>query len=252
MSIAQLKNLCLEMKLQGFLLSLDQTLKEASDEAWSPPEILDTLLQAEHDFREQRKTQTRIKSSRLKQKASLEDFDFSAKRNLNKSQIKDLYSLQWLRQGRPLLIMGQTGVGKTFLAEALGLQACRNQCTTLFLSMSSLIENLILSRTSGSYLKFRDKISKPQLLIIDDFGLKKLTTTEAHDLCEILEERSTEKSTVITTQLPLSHWKEVIPDPVIADAIIDRLIHAAIKLTITGESYRKVKAQKLDSRKEAA
>ena len=221
-------------------------MKEATEEAWSPPEVLEPLLQAEQEFRQQRKTHTRIKASRLKQKASFEDFDFSAKRNLSKSQIKDLYSLQWLKQGRPLLIIGQTGVGKTFLAEALGMQACRHQFTTLFLSMSSLIENLLLSRSSSSYLKWRDKLTKPQLLIIDDFGLKKLTATEAHDLCEILEERSLEKSTVITTQLPLTHWKEVIADPVLADAIIDRLIHSAIKLTITGESYRKVKALKLD------
>lgn len=160
--------------------------------------------------------------------------------------------MEWLKQGRPLLIIGPTGVGKTFLAEALGLQACRNRFSTLYLSMSSLIENLILSRTSGSYLKFRDRLAKPDLLVIDDFGLRKLTTAEAHDFCEILEERSQNKSTVITTQLPLNHWKEVISDPVIADAIIDRLIHAAIKLTVTGESYRKVKALKLDSKKGAS
>ena len=113
------------------------------------------------------------------------------------------------------------------------------------------MENLQLARTTGSYLKYRDKIAKPDLLIIDDFGMRKLSSIEAQDLCEILEERSMGKSTIITTQLPLENWQEVIPDPVIFDAVKDRLKHAAMTFTITGESYRAVKAKKLETQKKA-
>jgi DNA replication protein DnaC len=103
-----------------------------------------------------------------------------------------------------------------------------------------------MSRAAGNYLRMRDRMIKPDLLILDDFGLRKLSSTEAHDLCEILEIRSIGKSTLVTTQLPIDHWAEVIEDPVIADAIIDRLMHTSLKITITGESYRRKKAQALE------
>ena len=114
------------------------------------------------------------------------------------------------------------------------------------MDMSTLLETLALSRGQNTYLKTRNKIAKPDVLIIDDLGMRKLSATEAQDLCEILEARAYGKSTVITTQLPIDHWIEVIGDPVITDAIRDRLEHAAISITITGESYRKIKAKKLD------
>lgn len=225
---------------------------EAQREAWPAIDVVDALLQSEYEFREQKKIETRINASKLKRKASIEDIDYSAKRNLQKSQLKDLFRLEWVQTGRPLIMTGPTGIGKTFLAEALGLHACRQNQTTLFISMSTFLESLALARSTSGYLKWRDKLAKPQLLIMDDFGLKKLTTSEAHDFSEILKERGTEKSTLITTQLPLNLWKEVIPDSVIADTIIDRLIHTAIKLALTGESYRKVQAQHLDSKKGAS
>lgn len=129
---------------------------------------------------------------------------------------------------RPVLLIGQTGVGKTFIAQALGLQACGSGKTVLYMTFTTWLENLVLARSSGTYLKFRDKMAKPDVVILDDFGMRKLTATEAQDLCELLEERSIDKSTVFTTQLPIDHWVEVIGDPVIADAIRDRLEHAAL------------------------
>jgi DNA replication protein DnaC len=119
----------------------------------------------------------------------------------------------------------------------------------LYMTVTTWLENIALARSSGTYLRYRDKIAKPDVLILDDMGMRKLSSTEAQDLCEILEERSIGKSTVFTTQLPLSHWSEVIGDPVIADAIRDRLEHAALVIQITGESYRGVKARKLASKK---
>lgn len=250
MGTAQIKNLMAEMKMNGMLHSLDQQLSEASSQGWSHTELLDSLLQAEYDSKENRKTQRRLTNSKLKIQPAFEDFDFTAKRSISKTQIKELYTLKWLEAGRPILLIGPTGVGKTFIAQALGHHVCHHKHTALFMSISNLLEHQMLSRASGTYLKFRDKLIKPDVLILDDFGLRKFTSQEAHDLCELLEERTGEKSTVITTQLPLDHWSEVIEDPVIADAIIDRLIHSAITLDIKGDSYRKIQAKSLDENKD--
>jgi len=235
-----------ELKLIGMLESYENTLASATAGGISHTDFLDLLLQSEYDFRKKRSIENRIKGSKLPHKWVFEDFDHTANRSITKSQIKDLMTLKWLEQGRPILLIGQTGVGKSFIAEAIAMQACRNGKTSLWMDISALLETLSLSRTSGTYIKLREKLSRPDVIVIDDFGMRKLTSTEAQDLCEILEARSVGKSTIITTQLPLNHWMEVIEDPVIADAVIDRLKHAAIELKIKGETYRSVKAKKLD------
>ena len=165
---------------------------------------------------------------------------------------KELYSLHWLAEAGTVLLIGQTGVGKTFIAQALGLHACASGKSVLYMTFTIWLENLALARSAGTYLKFRDKCAKPDAVILDDFGMRKLIATEAQDLCELLEERSINKSTVFTTQLPLNHWSEVIGDPVICGEIRDRLEHAALTVTITGESYRGVKARKLAAVKKDA
>lgn len=249
MSTAIAKNLMNEMKLLGMMDVFDQALNAATRDQSSYTEFLDALLQAEVDYRRARKTNYRIKAARFPQRPSFEDFDFTADRSITKAQIKEIYSLNWLKEGRPLVLIGQTGVGKTFIAQAAGLHACASGHTVLYMSITTWLENIALARSSGTYLKYRDKLSKPDLIVFDEFGARKLSSSEAQDLCEILEERSFGKSVVFTTQLPLTHWSEVIADPVIADAIRDRLEHAALTLTVTGPSYRGVKARKLASKK---
>jgi len=252
MSTAVARNLMAEMKLLGMFESFDRLVTEATRDQWSCTDFLDAMLQAECDYRGERKTKRRIKAAKFALRPAFEDFDFSASRSITKAQIKELYSLQWLNEGRPVLLIGQTGVGKTFIAQAIGLHACACGKSVLYMSVTTWLENVALARSSGTYLRYRDKIAKPDLLILDDMGMRKLSSTEAQDLCEILEERSHGKSTVFTTQLHLEHWSEVIPDPVIADAIRDRLQHAALEIKITGESYRGVKARKLASKKKEA
>lgn len=249
MSTSTVKHLVAEMKLTGMAAALDETLKSATEEKWSYSDLLDTLLQTEYDWREERRAARRIKAAKFKIRPAFEDFDFAVPRSISKAQLREIYNLKWLEQGRPLLLVGQTGIGKTFLAQAAGLHACQQGKSVLFLTITSWIENLQLARTTGTYLKYRDKLAKPDVLIIDDFGMRKLTAVEAQDLCEILEERAVGKSTIITTQLPLDHWQEVIADPVIADAILDRLKHAALTFTLVGQSYRLEKAKKLDAGK---
>lgn len=246
MSTAQVRNLMSEMKLSGAGQCFEKTLASAMEEKWSYSEFLDVLLQAEFDHRNAQKSRRRIQASKLKIRASLEDVDFAAKRSITKIQIKEIFAMRWLEQGRPLLLIGETGIGKTFIAQAAGLHACEHGKSVLFMDITTWMENLALARSSGAYLKFREKLSRPDLLILDDFGMRKLSAMEAQDLCEILEERSVGKSTILTTQLPLDHWNEVISDAVISDAILDRLKHQALQITITGESYRAVKAKKLE------
>lgn len=249
MSTAVAKNLMAEMKLLGMLATFDQALSDATRDQSSYSDFLNTLLQAEADHRKAGKTRRRIKAARFTLRPSFEDFDFTASRSISKAQLKEIYALGWLHEGRPLLLIGQTGVGKTFIAQAVGLQACASGKSVLYMTVTTWLENLALARSSGTYLRYRDKLAKPDLIIFDDMGMRKLSSTEAQDLCEILEERSIGKAIVFTTQLPLDHWSEVIADPVIADAIRDRLEHSALTLHITGESYRGVKARKLATRK---
>jgi DNA replication protein DnaC len=252
MSTAVARNQMAEMKLLGMFESFDRLLTEATRDQWSCGAFFDAMLQAESDYRTERKTKRRIKAARFAIRPTFQDFDFTANRSISRAQIKDLYSLQWLTDYRPVLLIGQTGVGKTFIAQALGLQACASGKTVLYMTFTTWLENLTLARSSGTYLKSRDKMAKPDVVILDDFGMRKLTATEAQDLCELLEERSIDRATVFTTQLPIDHWAEVIGDPVIADAIRDRLEHAALTINITGESYRGVKARKLAAKKKDA
>ena len=241
MSTAIARNLMAEMKLLGMLGAFDKLLHDATRDQSSYSELLDALLQAEADYRQERKTGYRIKAAKFTLRPAFEDIDFTASRSITKTQIKELYSLQWLHDARPVLLIGQTGVGKTYLAQAAGLHACACGKSVLYMTLTTWLENLALARSSGAYLRYRDKLAKPDLVILDDMGMRKLSATEAQDLCELLEERSINKSTLFTTQLPLDHWSEVIGDPVIADAIRDRLEHSALAIHITGESYRGVK-----------
>jgi DNA replication protein DnaC len=247
-STAVARNLMAEMKLLGMLNAFDKVVAEATRDQVSYTEFVDALLQAELDWRNERAAQRRLKAARLPLRVSLDDFDYTAHRSITKAQIRELQGLGWLKDGRPLVLIGQTGVGKSFIAQAIALQVCHHGKSALYMNVTTWLENVALARSSGTYLRYRDKLAKPDLLVLDDVGMRKLTATEAQDLCEILEERSIGKSTVFTTQLPLDHWSEVIADPVIADAIRDRLQHAALTITITGESYRGVKARKLAGR----
>jgi DNA replication protein DnaC len=252
MSIAIVKNQLAEMKLFGMLDVLEESLAEATRDQLTGSELMNRLIQAEADYRKRRKTANRIKTAKFRDRPSFEDFDFTAKRSITRAQIKDIYSLDWLEEARPLMLIGPTGVGKTFVAQAAGLHACANGKSVLFTSITKWLEHLNLARSSGSYLRYRDKLAKFDLIIFDEMGSRKLTATEAQDLCEILEERSIQKSVVFTSQLPLDHWTEVIADTVIADAIFDRLRHSALTIEVTGESYRGVKARSLAGRKKVA
>jgi DNA replication protein DnaC len=246
MGTVQMKNIMEDLRLMGMLKSFDRLKAEATKQSWTGDDLLDHLLQEESAFREEQSRERRVKNSKLQKLPRLEDFDFTVKRSITKAMIKELYNLRWLEQGRALLLIGPTGIGKSFIAEALGLQACLRKKSVLFMSASDLLEHQRMARASGGYLKWRARMTKPDVIILDDFGLCKLTAQEAHDFVDLLKTRTGEKSTIITTQLPLENWPEVIEDPVIADTVIDRLKHTSVKFDLEGDTYRKQEGAALD------
>lgn len=246
MTIANLKNQLQELCFTGILGCFETDIQMAVKQDWNYEEFLSKLLQSEVEHRNQVNVARKIKHAKFKKRAQLEDFDWTAKRGITKQQVQDLMTLKWIEQARPLIFIGQTGVGKSFIAEALGRYACHNRKSVLFKDGTELFLQIQEARRLNRYLTAREKLSKVDVLIIDDFGMRKLSSTEAQDLKEILEIRSITRPTIFTTQLPLNHWKEVIDDDVILDAIIDLIDHNSLKFEMKGESYRKIKAKKLD------
>lgn len=243
----QIKNTLSDLKLNGMLNAFEDLIGKSTKNSWTGIEFFDQLLQAEADWREQQSAHRKIKNSKLTRLPALEDFDFAFSRNLTKAQIRELYSLKWLDQSRPLLLIGPTGIGKTFVAEALGHHICHRKKSVLFLSMSDLLEQQHLAHVSGNYLKYKAKVNKYDLIILDDLGLRKLNTQEAHDFCELIKERPNQKALIITSQVPLKNWPEILEDPVVADTIIDRLKNISVKITLSGKSYRELQGQKFDT-----
>ena len=241
--IEQTKSILAQMKLHGMLESLDLRLQEATAHGWGHGELLAALVGDERTHRNNRQTERRLRAARFRTDACEERIDLTAKRNLTRTQVRDLMNLGFIKNPTTVLIQGATGVGKTYLATAIGNQACRKGYSCIFVGMNELIERIELARAEGTFLKYRDRLIKTDCLILDDLGIKTLPVTMVQDLYDVLEERYQNRCTVITTQLPTENWKEVIEDPVALEAILDRVIHGAVRLKLEGESMRRRKAQ---------
>ena len=227
-----------QLRLTGIAKTLPIRLQEGQQENWSYTDFLNGLLLDEIRYRDQKSSEGRLRKARFRTQADFEHFDFTLKRSLTKTQIKELRELTFLKSRQNLLLLGPTGVGKTYVASAIGYQACMEGHSVLFEGMNFLIETIKLNRMAGTFLRLRKKLIETDLLIIDDLGIKPLEGEIVQDLYDLLEERYLKKSTIITSQLPVGNWKEVITDPVVFEAIADRVAHG-YKIEITGESYRK-------------
>jgi DNA replication protein DnaC len=204
-------------------------------------ERLALLLEREQALRHDRRLSRLLQLARLRYPACVEDVNFRAKRGLERSRVLQLAGGEWIRQHQTLLITGPTGTGKSWLACALGNSACRQGHTVRYVRVPRLLgEDLILARADGSYAKLMQTLARTDLLILDDWGLAPLGDRERRDLLELVEDRVGRRATLVTSQLPVDHWHEMIGDPTFGDAILDRLVHHAHRLTLTGGSLRRL------------
>ena len=207
-------------------------------------ERLGLLVERECIEREQRKQQRLVRDARFRLKASLGDIDYSHSRNLKKAQVAGLAQGEWIDRARNLLITGPCGSGKTWIACALGHNACMMGIGVRYYRISRLFLALAQAKADGSFNKLLARIAGVGLLIIDDWGLEKVTAPQRYDLMEIMDDRYGENSSVMISQLPVSEWHGTIGDNTVADAILDRLVHNSHRLELGGESMRKVVAEK--------
>jgi len=232
-----------QLRLFGMAKALREQLQNQKATALSFEERLGLLIDRELTERENRRLVTRLRAAKLRVSASVEDIDFRQPRGLDKSLLMSLASNQWITEHHNLLIIGPTGVGKSYLACALSHKACRDGHVVLYTRLPRLLEELALSHHDGRYRKLMKSLLKADVLVLDDFGLAPLSTEQQRDLLEIIEDRYDRRSTLVTTQLPVKHWHDILADPTLADAIMDRLVHNAYKIELKGESMRKSKSK---------
>jgi DNA replication protein DnaC len=227
------------LKFTGMAKALSEQMALPEIEKLAFEERLGLLVDREITERDDRRLKTRLRKARLKQQACLEDIDYRHARGLDRSLMVDLANCQWIKKHLNILITGPTGVGKSWIACALAHKACRVGYSAQYLRLPRLLEELSLAKGDGSYPKLLTGLAKMDLLILDDWGLSKLATDQRQDLLEILEDRHEIRSTIVTSQIPINKWHQIIGDPTLADAILDRLVHNAYKINLKGESMRK-------------
>ena len=231
------------LRLQGMYHAYRSQLELPMDQQLEGHDLIAHLLQSEQLTRANEKTAYYLKLAKLRLPASVEQIECSASRNLTKQQLAALAEGRYLEQGENILISGATGCGKSFLACALGHQACLQGYKTAYLNMNRLIEKVTLSKLDGSYIKLLNHLERQTLIILDDFGLQSLTQEIRLTLLQLLEDRYGRKSIIITSQLPVSKWYEYINDPTLADAIMDRMTANGIRIELKGESLRRKKSK---------
>jgi len=228
-----------QLRFYGMLKALEEQMQMPDINELKFEERFGLLVDREITERESRRLKTRLRKARLRQSACVEDVDFRHPRKLDKTLFMGLAGCRWLKEHNNVLLIGPTGVGKTYLACALAQKACREGYSTLYYRLPRLLHELSIAKADGRYDKLLAGIGRTDLLVLDDWGLDKFVKEQRHDLLEIMEDRHGLRSTLVTSQLPVKHWHEVIADPTLADAILDRLVHNAYKLIISGESMRK-------------
>jgi len=228
-----------QMKMYGMARAYEMLQSTRQSGNMTDDELISHLVEAEWDDRQNHKLQRLIKSAKFRYQACIEEIAFTQDRNLDKSTFLKLAGCDYLEKKENIIITGATGVGKSHIASALGNEACTKGYKTIYCNVGKLLSLLKMKRSDGSYLREIDKLERQDLLILDDFGLAQLDTQERLDLLEIIEDRHGKKLTIMTSQLPITKWHDVIADSTIADAILDRLVHNAHRIELKGASLRK-------------
>lgn len=228
------------LKLPGMATAFEEQLTQPATQSLSFNDRFGMIVDREASHRDNQRLGRLLKSARLKHNACVEDIDYRSGRGLDKAVMASLTDCEWVRQAQNLILTGLTGCGKTWLACALGNQACRQGMSVLYVRTSRLLEEMKLAHGDGSFRKRLMQIARIDLLILDDWGVSTLGQSERQDLLELIDDR-TRKSTLITSQIPVKAWHDVIGEPTLADAILDRIVHRAHTIKLTGESMRKPK-----------
>ena len=230
-----------EMRLHGFARALHEQLDSAESYAHLTFEDrLGVLVDREWSDREARRLTRRLQLARLRDRsACVEDLDWRHPRGLDRTLVQRLATCEWITKHQNLIVSGSTGCGKTYLVCALAQKACRDGFSVLYRRVPRLLHELQVARADGSFPRLLARWAKTDVLILDDWGLAPLGAPERHDLLEVIEDRHGERSTVIAAQLPVKDWHKYIGDPAVADATLDRIVHAAHQVTLKGESMRK-------------
>ena len=233
-----------EMKLYGMANAIKERLERVDHQSLSKEEFVGFLVDDEWLYRENRKLTARLKVAKFKEReAAIENIDYRTPRGLRKTQVLELAQNRWITAHQSTLITGPSGAGKSYLAQAFGLNACRNGFTVQYVRLPTLLAQFVQARAQGTYDRLLRRLAKTALLVIDDFGLAVLSEVEKQDLLEAIEERYGVGATLVTSQLPIGDWHEYLGGGRLADAILDRLVHNAHRIELTSkESMRKERA----------
>lgn len=225
--------------LHGMVNTHQQHVKDNLYNDYSLDQYLSLLADEETDLRQRRKTKRLLNQAKFEIQAAVEDIDFHTQRQLDKNKFNNLLSLKFIQSNENIILTGPTGMGKSYLAQAIGVRACKNDFKARYAQTTKLLNQLKLSKLDGSYLKELKKLASLDLLILDDFGLQALDTAMREALLNIVQDRHNKKSTIIVSQIPVKKWYDLIGEATIADAILDRLVHSSHRIDLNGESYRK-------------
>jgi DNA replication protein DnaC len=236
-----LTNKLIDLRLNGMARALQEQMESSQYDALSFLDRLCLMIDREIAYRDNKRLQTRLKKARLRYNATIEDIDYRASRGLDKQMILFLANCQWIRERQNCIIIGPTGVGKTYLANALANRACRDGYTAQYARMSSLFEDLTIARADGRYRSLMHAYARTDMLILDDWGLIGMTEDERRMIFEIVEDRAELRSTIIVSQMPIEKWHTIIGDLTLGDALLDRIVHSSYKIILKGESLRKKK-----------
>ncbi|HTB05802.1 MAG TPA: IS21-like element helper ATPase IstB [Bacteroidia bacterium] len=223
-----------KMNLHGMHRAFKTSIESGKTEDYTPDEMVSTLIESEWDDRHNRSIERQLKNARFRYKASLEELNYNTDRNLDKNQLMRLGDCKFLSKYENILITGSTGIGKSYIASAIGHQACSLGHKVMYHNTAKLMGKLQMAKGDGSYIREIAKIERQNLLILDDFGLKPFDPQSRSILMEIIEDRHGKASTIITSQVPVSKWYDIIGEQTVADAIMDRIINPAHRLEIKG------------------